>query len=73
MEVVDILGWEHCSSAKRWEAAGPVGCRADVLVPFAGRAEEGSQPLGAREQQQFAAVELNLMHQTSIWTVDAEV
>lgn len=73
MEVLEVLGWEHHGSAEHWEAAGPGGCGADVLVPFAGRAGEGSQPLGTWEWQQFAAVEWNLMHQTSIWMVEVEV
>lgn len=47
VEVLEALGWERGGSAERREAAGPVGCRADVFVPFAGRAGEGSQPLGA--------------------------
>ena len=55
------------------EAAGPVGCGAEVSVPFAGRAGAGSQPLGAREQQQFAALELNFRHPTSVWTLEAEM
>lgn len=72
MQVLEVLGWERRGSAGRWEPACPVGCRADVLVPFAGRAGEGSQPLGAGEQRPFAAVELNLMHQTSLWRVEGE-
>lgn len=43
MEVLEVLGWECQGSAQRWEAAGPVGCRADAFVPFAGRAGGGSQ------------------------------
>lgn len=49
-----------------------MGCRADVsAVCWKSR---GRQPApSARQQQQFAAVELNLMQQTSIWVVDVEV
>lgn len=49
MEVLEALGWERGGSAEHWEAAGPVGCRADLFMLFLEERGKAASPwaLGA--------------------------